>query len=101
MLKPGPDGTTLREAFASFERARGKKHPEDVSPDPLPREVAYVMEWFWELHSCRPVGPAGFLPVPASEILAWAQLHRTQPRPWELHVLRALDSAFLKIMGEK
>lgn len=90
----------MRDAFAAFERANfGRKHPEDIS-EPLEPELQYIMRWFWELHCGRPIGQSGFLPIPSTEILAWAQLHRTDPRPWELRALRALDSTFLRVMAE-
>lgn len=41
------------------------------------------------------------LPIPASEIQAWAALSGVRLRPWHVTVLRGLDAAYLKVAMEK
>jgi hypothetical protein len=62
----------------------------------LPIEIQYLWEWFWEMNSGRPVSQAGFLPLPATEILAWQELRDVRLAHWELDAVRVLDTFFLK-----
>jgi hypothetical protein len=41
------------------------------------------------------------MPIPPSELLAWATLSGVSPRPWELRVLRAIDAKAIAVALEK
>lgn len=99
-MQPQPDGATLAEHFAAFERHTGKKHPESIGPT-CPPEVLYILEWFWEMCAGRPVTMGGYLPLPSMEIAAWCALNRVSLHPWELKALRQLDNAFLRVANKR
>jgi hypothetical protein len=101
--KPQPDGSTLAEAFESFRRQTGKRHPQDKPSEiKCPEHVMYLYRWFMELAHGRPVGGMGvMMPIPSSEILAWSQLSGNRLEDWEITTIRALDAAYLRIMSEK
>ena len=79
----------------------GRPHPQEKLPLPFPKGLEYLWRWFCELEGSRPFADGAMLPIPASEILAWATLARVRPRPWELSILRALDATALKVAMEK
>lgn len=97
-----PEGGTLGDAFQSYRRQTGKQHPEDKSHVTAPTELLYLWSWYWELAQGRPIGPEGVqLPVPSSEIAAWAGLAGVRLADWELMAVRALDAAYLRVSTEK
>lgn len=97
-----PDGGTLGDAFVSYRRETGKAHPEDRDYIEPPVTMLYLYSWFWEIGQGRPCGPEGTaLPIPPSELLAWATLGGHTLTEWELQSIRALDGAFLKVAAEK
>lgn len=101
-LKPLPDGGTLGDAFVSYRKETGKAHPEDRDYIEPPVTMLYLYSWFWEIGQGRPCGPEGTaLPIPPSELLAWATLGGHTLTEWELQSIRALDGAFLKVAAEK
>jgi hypothetical protein len=101
LAKPAPGGGTLGQAFRSYHKHTGKKHPEDAWDYEVPRAAQYLLEWFWELNMGRAVSQAGYLGLSSVEIVAWATLRRISLRDWELDAIRQLDSKFLSVMAEK
>ncbi len=101
-LKPLPEGGTLGDAFASYRRQVGRPHPEDKEHIRAPETLIYLWENFWEIAQGRPLGPEGIqLPIPHTEIRAWAELREITLASWELTAIRALDSTYLKVAAEK
>jgi hypothetical protein len=101
LSKPLPDGSNLRDSFASYRRGTGKTHPDDYWPHREPKGGHYILEWFWDLNFGRNATTAGYLGISAAEIVAWCSLRRIRLRGWELDALRRLDAKFLQVMGEK
>jgi hypothetical protein len=93
-LSQDQGGQTVREHLEAVEIATGRTI-EELHPDPPPDETAHLWEWFCELCSAR--GSNGFGPNPLaySEIAAWAALTGANPDPFDVAVLKRLDSAFL------
>lgn len=80
----------------------GKPHPEDREWITPPSSLLYIYGWFWECAQGRPLGPEGVsMPIPSTEILAWATLNGLLPHAWELQAMRALDGCFLRVSAEK
>ena len=78
------------------------KVPEMLANAPtLPDEVAYLWDWFIELHSARASSGFGIQPISYLEIKAWSQLNQIHLTPWELHALKRLDGACIKTLSEK
>ena len=89
-----PDGATRREHL-KVSAASGAVVPALISP-PLPDELAYLLEWFDKCAAGR--GSAdlgGKLPLTWAEIDAWARLSGIQPTPFEVGILRGLDTIYL------
>ena len=85
-----------------YRRQTGKPHPEDREHVTPPTALLYLWDWFWEVAQGRPVGPEGIqMPIPPSEVYAWAQLGGHQLRAWELKALRGLDNAYLRVAAER
>jgi hypothetical protein len=66
----------------------------------VPRELEYLLGWFWEIRSA--VGGSGFgaNPISFSEIKAWCDLTDIELSPWEVFVLKRMDNEFLKISNK-
>jgi hypothetical protein len=88
------DGRTFRVHLQQVERQRGKPLPE-LHPEPPPRSVVYIWEWFIDLSLSRG-GDLMTSAVPYSEISAWASLTGQRPTAWEVSILRRIDIAYLK-----
>lgn len=65
---------------------------------PLPVGTEYLFGWFCD--QSRGNNGFGPLALTAIEILAWSQLSGHRLNPWEYSVIRALDSAWLKVYAE-
>jgi hypothetical protein len=101
LRKPLPEGGTLGDAIRTFERETGRKHRAAEEAPPIPQEMSYLLEWFWEINCGRPVSMGGYLPLPSTEMLAWATLKRVVLKRWEVDALRSMDAAFLTVIHEK
>jgi hypothetical protein len=66
----------------------------------VPRELEYLMGWFWEIRNA--VGGNGFgaNPISFCEMKAWTELTNIELTPWEVLVLRRMDNEFLKISNK-
>jgi hypothetical protein len=80
-----------------YRRRTRKRHPEDKPACPIPPEIAYLWEWFWDVSAGRPASNGVMLMIPATEIRAWQELNGIRLKPWEMHTLRALDRLFIEI----
>jgi hypothetical protein len=47
------------------------------------------------------VNQVGFMPIPWTEIQAWAELSRLRPKMWEIEILVGLDDLWLSIQNKK
>ncbi len=72
------------------------KAPQELEPLPLSECVAYLWGWFCDLSNGRGDGPLTF-----SEIQAWSNMMKTDPKIWEIEVIKALDRAFLAEVTKK
>ena len=62
--------------------------------------MSYLLEWFWDLASARPVSGNGPQAIPAAEIASWCWLRGIRLRGWEFRALRALDARWLDVARE-
>lgn len=74
--------------MGSGEKERAKLYGPEI-----PRELAYLWEWFMELERTRTVTEAGLEAIGYAEILAWATLTDRVIRPHEVEALVILDLA--------
>lgn len=67
---------------------------------PFPEGAEYLWRWFAELDNDRGDTGDGPAPITYQDIEAWARLTGRKPRPWEVGVIKALDTAARRIAGE-
>ncbi len=84
-----------------YERETGRRHPRQEEVPPIPQQLAYLLEWFWEINCGRPVSMGGYLPLPSVEIAAWCGLKGVRLKIWEVDALRSIDAVFLQVVHEK
>jgi hypothetical protein len=67
----------------------------------LPYATQHIWGWFAELHSSRT--GSGFAPNPLTyeAIYAWSQLTKNFPTPYEISVIKAIDTAYLSTFVKK
>lgn len=88
------NGETRRQRLERF----GLAVPE---VEPLPDEVRYLPEWFWDLNSCRASGLNGPQPLSMTELSNWIALTGTLVRREELAVIREMDAAYLAAVARE
>lgn len=94
-----PEGSSTKGAHL---RQVQKHKGLDVLPnETCPPSLEHVWSWFLEL--CGGRGNTGFGPSPIAfnEIKAWSELTGTYPSPWEVTLLKRLDSLYLSIMVKR
>jgi len=87
----------LGDHIASIRRQRGE---EERRPPELPLDFAHVWNSFIELHNAR--GGSGFGPNPISytEIASYRAVTGADLSPWEVKVIRALDTLYLETSSQ-
>lgn len=89
-----------RADFDEVEKQTGRTPPEAINPEPYPDALEYIWEWFGELSRTRG-GGWGPGPITYLEIDAWARLTSNSPEPWEVALIRKLDTAWLVAESER
>lgn len=74
---------------------------ETAEPDPLPPDLQYLLEWFWDIGSARSQGMIGPNPLALSDILAWSSLTGTIMRREEVGIIRDMDAAYLDTISKE
>jgi hypothetical protein len=72
----------------------GEKPAELVGHE-LPGAIAHVWGWFIELNRSRGMGAFAPSPISYQDILAWSYLTRSEPTPFEVGCITALDAVWL------
>lgn len=89
-------GKSRFETLRLFEKRTGKRHPDLDGPE-CDGALLYLYGWWRELDDARSGGFNGPAPISYAEMQAWAQLTQREPSADEVHVLRRLDSAYLRM----
>lgn len=66
----------------------------------LSPEAEHVLPWFWALKSAAPAGFSSSI-ITFESIESWARLFNTNPLPWEVRAIRAMDSTFNATLAKK
>lgn len=66
-----------------------------------PELLDYIWAWFFDLCIARSSNGWAANPISYTEIAAWAALTMADPTPWEVSVLRRMDSAYLAGLNRK
>lgn len=85
---------TRRDHLEAAERATGKR-PAGLDGPPLPVCVVHIWTWWHDLARVRRSNGWGPEPIGHADILAWAILTQSAPRPAEVAAILALDQAYL------
>jgi hypothetical protein len=83
------EAVATRMKGAAAEDARAK-----LTPPPMPPELAYLWEWWIELHAARPESAHGIAPFTYGELAAWSRLTGVEPTAWETATLLTLDRVY-------
>lgn len=67
----------------------------------MPSVLAYLWIWFCELDVGRGNNGFGLNPLTFSELLAWTQLMRVKPEPWEIEAIKRIDAVRIRVANEK
>ena len=98
MARPGEDGVSLRDKLKHVQDTTGTTPlPLQDAPE-CPFELEHIWKWFLELNGGRTSNGFGPNAVTFAEIHAWSILTGNTPSPWEVGMLKRLDSVYLKEM---
>lgn len=90
----------LREHLETVAKAIGKKPKELEDLVELPSNFNEVWDWFLALNNTRSSG-FGISAITYTEIRSFFQLMQIDVQPWEIRVIKMLDSIALEISNEK
>jgi hypothetical protein len=94
-----PEGTSTKGAH--LRQVQKHKGIDLVSNEECPKELEHVWSWFLELCSGRANTGFGPAPISFSEVKAWSEMTGVTPTPWEVTLLKRLDSFYLSIMVKR
>jgi len=92
---PNDDGVTLRDRLLQVYNSSGNYDPRLDLPE-IPRELEYLMGWFWEIRNATGGNGFGANPISFCEMKAWCELNDIEITPWEVSILRKMDTEFIK-----
>lgn len=90
----------MRDHLLSAWEQSGKKPLELFTP-PLPTNIAYLWEYFIQLHNRRINYGFGQSPLSYLEIDAWSRLTKTKLDQWELKAIIEIDNAFIASIAKE
>ena len=96
----GADGVTLRAKLEHIASTT-KRRPAALDGPEIPPQAAHVFGWFIELNQGRRSNGFGLDPLGWGDIRDWSALTATELRPYEVRLLKRLDSTFLSVMNAK
>lgn len=88
------DGATLRQQLEKIKQQTGET-PSQLIPIDMPRMIEYLWMYFLELNNTRSSG-MGINAITYSEISAWCFLNDIELSPFEVKVIKMLDSVFVE-----
>jgi hypothetical protein len=88
------DGSSLREQLESIKRQTGLT-PKELESIDMPHLIEYLWSYFLELNNTRQSG-MGVSSITYSEISAWCYLCDITLSPFEVKVIKLLDSVFVE-----
>ena len=91
----------MLDALKAWRMAKGTPHPIEAKALPMPEGCAEIMRHFNVISRGRPLSAGGWMPIPISEIEAWARLRGITFKTWQLDALLRLDHVWLQVMGQK
>ena len=95
-----PQGS-LRDQLNSVYRQTGVLPIELVEEPQIPECLDYVWQWFIELNRTRSSNGFSMNPISYSEIDSWARVTGTPINPFEVQLIKDLDTLFLGTMVQE
>lgn len=89
------DPNSLRSQLLSVERQSGKTPRELEELIKLPDNCKQSWHWFLELSNSRTEGFSGSNPISYSDIKAYFDLMKIEPRDFEVALIKSFDIAFI------
>jgi hypothetical protein len=91
------EGHTLRSQLELAAAHRPTYAEKLRNPEEIPPGLERLWGWFLEISSVDRIYADGGFPLPISSlsIWAWCQLRGFQLEPWEVRLIRLLDTAWL------
>lgn len=92
---------TWRQHYQTVSEGLGQLVPELANEEEIPYFMQYIWEYFQELNMAR--GSSGFGPstFTYTEIDAWARLTDRKLEPWEVKLIKNIDTMWVYRMTEK
>ena len=75
--------------------------PQELIPIEVSDIIMYLWEWFLQLNAARPSNGMAISSIPYSEIQAWSTLMNITISPFEISVIKTLDSIFITHINKK
>lgn len=103
-VKGGKGKTTERDHLEQVAKQLGKQVEdiEQANADAIfPDAASHIWATFIELHEGRTYGMSGPNPISYDIIKSWCDLTQISLSPWELELIKALDSIWLKTISEE
>ena len=93
---PQSDKRPLREHLECAWQQTGIR-PAELIDCKCPDAILHVWRWFLELNEARGSGGMGASAISYQDILSWSITTNSEPTPFEVSCIRALDSLMLKV----
>jgi hypothetical protein len=74
--------------------------PDGLVGPPFPERLAYLWSAFLSIHSGRTYGAMAPNPLSWVDIKAWNDLMSADMTEWEIGVIKALDTTWLRVVAE-
>jgi len=103
-VKGSKGKTTERDHLEQVAKQLGKQveEIEQANADAIfPDAASHIWSTFIELHDGRTYGMSGPNPISYDIIKAWCDLSGISLSPWEVELVKALDSIWLKTISEE
>jgi hypothetical protein len=90
---------TEREHLQEVEKQSGRT-PLALQGPEFPELLEYVWTAFLLLNSTRGQGFSGPIPISYQEIDAWQRMTHNVLLPWEVEVVKKLDTVYLRVVNK-
>lgn len=107
---PDKNGVSQRKHLESFRKQLEKlgrseeslrEQFSELEPLPIPDGFQYLITVFYELSSARSYGAmGGVLPLSYLEIKAYQEVTDQHLEPYEVEIIKAMDSEFVSVCAE-
>ena len=93
------DGSTKRHHLIAAARQTGRR-PKALDGPPFPERLRYLWRHFLDIHSGRTINGFSHSKATHLDIWAWQQNSGVRLDPWEVGVVMALGSLWLKVQAD-